>query len=95
MNATPLPVSIALAGHITIRCCRKVITTSRTAHVRIEIRICAIDSWKSKATWPRTCSDTITPARCNRGSRRLGSSTGYSVPRSRKAWGGVTGSVCR
>ncbi len=76
MNATPLPVSMALAGHMITRCCRTVIATSSTAQVRIEIRICAIESWKSKATCPRTCNDTITPARCRRGSRRLGSSTG-------------------
>ena len=76
MKATPLPVSIALAGHMITCWRRKVIATSSTAHVSSETRICAIESRKSNATCPRTCSEMITPARCRRGSRRLGSSTG-------------------
>ncbi len=34
MNATPFPVSRALAGHMITCCCRKVIATSSTAQVR-------------------------------------------------------------
>jgi hypothetical protein len=36
MNATPLPVSSALAGQRITRCARKAIPTSRTAHVPSE-----------------------------------------------------------
>jgi hypothetical protein len=93
MNATPLPVSIALAGHMITCFCRKAIANSSTAHVRSEIRIWAIDSRKSNATCPSTCSEMITLARCRRGSRTFGSSTGYSVPRSRRARAAITGSV--
>ncbi len=39
MNATPLPVRSALAGHISTCCLRRVMPTSRTAHVRSETRI--------------------------------------------------------
>ena len=81
MNATPLPVRSALAGHM-ITCWRKnVIATSSTAQVPSATRIWAIERWKSNATWPRTCSEMITAARCSRGSRIDGSSTGYEVPR--------------
>ena len=76
MNATPLPVSIALAGHIRTCCLRNVIATSRTAHVSSEIRICAIETRKVKAVCPSTCSVVITAARCSRGSLSVGSSTG-------------------
>ena len=82
-NATPLPVRSALAGQSSTRCRRKAIATSRTALVRSATRICAIDRSKSNAVWPSTCSVTITPARWSRGSRSLGSSTGYVVPRIR------------
>ena len=44
MNATPLPVSIALAGHMRTCCCRNAIPTSSTAHVASEMRICAIET---------------------------------------------------
>ena len=81
MNATPLPVSIALAGHISTCCLRNVIATSSTAHVSSEIRICAIETRKWNAVWPSTCSVVITAARCSRGSLSFGSSTGYGVPR--------------
>ena len=50
MNATPLPVSIALAGHISTWWLRKAIATSSTAQVPIAIRIWAIDRLKSNAT---------------------------------------------
>ena len=76
MNATPFPVSMALAGHMITCCRRNTIATSSTAQVRSETRICAIDNLKSNATCPRTWSEMMTPARCRRGSRREGSSTG-------------------
>ena len=72
----PFPVRSALAGHISTRCRRKAIATSSTAQVTSETRICAIESWKSKTVCPSTCSVTITAARCRRGSRSVGSSTG-------------------
>ncbi len=81
MNATPFPVSIALAGHIRTCCLRNVIATSSTAHVSSEIRIWAIETRNWKAVWPSTCSVVITAARCSRGSLSFGSSTGYGVPR--------------
>ena len=40
IRATPLPVSIALAGQTNARVCRKVSATSMTAQVRIAARIC-------------------------------------------------------
>ena len=40
ISATPLPVSIALAGHTKDRLCRNVIATSSTAQVMIAARIC-------------------------------------------------------
>ncbi len=40
ISATPLPVSIALAGQTKDRDCRKVSATSSTAQVRIAARIC-------------------------------------------------------
>ena len=51
------------------------------AQVPIAIRIWAIDSRKSNATWPRTWSEMITAARWSRGSLSLGSRTGYGRPR--------------
>ena len=44
MNATPLPVRSALAGHISTRFLRNVIATSSSAHVSTETRICAIET---------------------------------------------------
>ena len=82
-NAVPLPVRSALAGHISTRCRRNAIVTSSTAQVTSETRICAMESWKSKTVWPSTCRVTITAARCRRGSRSVGSRTGYAVPRMR------------
>ena len=52
MNATPLPVSIALAGHMSTCWLRNVIATSSTAQVPIATRICAIESWKSNGDLP-------------------------------------------
>ena len=63
MKATPFPVRSALAGHMSTRCRRMAIPISRIADVNRATRICAIESWKSNATCPRTWSDTITPAR--------------------------------
>ena len=83
MKATPLPVRSALAGHMITCCRRNVIANSITAQVTSETRICAIESWKSNAVWPRTCSEMITAARCSRGSRTVGNRTGYAVPRIR------------
>ncbi len=50
IKATPLPVSIALAGQTNIRCLRKVIVTSITAQVRIAARICGTLTWKPNVT---------------------------------------------
>ena len=83
MKATPFPVSSALAGQ-RITCWRRnAIPISSTAQVSSETRICAIESRKSNATCPSTCNEMITAARCSRGSRMLGSRTGYVVPRIR------------
>ncbi len=83
MKATPFPVRSALAGHMITRWRRNAMPTSSTAHVTSATRICAIESRNSNATWPRTCSETITTARCRRGSRHDGSNTGYDLPRTR------------
>ena len=52
MSATPLPVSIALAGHTKARRARNVSATSRTAHVRIAARICGTLTWKPEPDLP-------------------------------------------
>ncbi len=72
IRATPLPVSIALAGHTNERVCRKVRTTSMIAVVRIAARICGTLTLKCSPTWPRTWIVMITTATCRRGSRMLG-----------------------
>ncbi len=54
------PVRSALAGHMSTCWRRNAIATSSTAQVTSETRICAIESWKSNAVWPSTCSVTIT-----------------------------------
>ena len=77
MSATPLPVSIALAGQTNARRARNVSATSRTAHVRIAARICGTLTWKPSPTWPRTWIVMMTAATCSRGSRVLGRITGY------------------
>ncbi len=76
MKATPFPVRSALAGQRITCWRRKAIPISSTAQVSSETRICAIESRKSNATCPSTCSETITAARCRRGSRSDGSRTG-------------------
>ena len=76
MNETPFPVISALAGHM-IRCWRKnAIPVSITAHVASEMRICAIETLKSKAIWPSAWSERITAARWSRGSLIVGRRTG-------------------
>ena len=81
MNATPFPVSSALAGHMITLCLRNVIATSSTAAVRSETRIWAIDRLKPNEVCPRTCNVMMTAARCRRGSRAVGSRIGYRLPR--------------
>ena len=76
ISATPLPVSSALAGQTIARRRQNVIATSSRPQVRIDTRICAIESSKPRLTWPRICTDTRTEATCSRGSRRLGGTTG-------------------
>ena len=77
MRATPLPVSIALAGHTKDRRARNVTVTSMTAHVRMAARICGTLTWKPRATWPSTWIVMMTAATCRRGSRVFGRITGY------------------
>src|SRR5579862_2026790 len=80
-KATPLPVSIALAGQRMTRWLQNAIATSSSAHVASDRRICAIETSKWKPIWPMTCSEVIVAARCSRGSRSFGRRTGYGVPR--------------
>ncbi len=75
-NATPLPVSIALAGHRSTPCLQAAIPISSTAQTSSEIRIWAIETRKWNPTCPITCSEMIVAARCSRGSLNFGSSTG-------------------
>ena len=76
MRATPLPVSIALAGHTKAFLARKVSANSRIAHVRMAARICGTLTRKRSPTWPSTWMVRMTPATCNRGSRIFGRITG-------------------
>ena len=76
MSATPLPVSIALAGQTKDRVWRKVRATSMTAQVRIAARICGTLTRKCRPTWPRTWIVMMTAATCSRGSRMLGRTSG-------------------
>ena len=76
MSATPLPVSIALAGQTKARLCRKVIATSMIAQVRIAARICGTLTRKCSPTWPRTWIVMMTDATCRRGSRIDGRTSG-------------------
>src|SRR4051812_20229767 len=80
MKATPLPVRSALAGHARMCCLRATTATSMTKHVASEMRICAIETRKSNATWPWICREKMTPARWRRGSLGFGSCTGYMTP---------------
>jgi hypothetical protein len=78
-----LPVSKALAGHAMTRWRRIVMYTSSTAHVRTEIRICAIDTSKPKLTCPKTWTVMMIAATCSRGSVRRGGMTSIPQPRMR------------
>ena len=82
IRATPLPVSIALAGQTKDRVWRNVMATSMMAQVRIAARICGTLTRKCSPTWPRTWTVMITAATCSRGSRMFGRNSGYVVPRS-------------
>ena len=75
-KATPLPVSIALAGQRMTCWLRNAIAISSSAQVPSARRICAIETSKWKPTCPITCSDVMVAARCSRGSRSFGRSTG-------------------
>ncbi len=48
-------------------------------------------AWKWKPTCPITCSDVIVAARCRRGSRSFGRTTGYVVPRMTTAGAAAAG----
>ena len=76
MRATPLPVSMALAGQTIFLVSTKVHTSSMRAQARMAERICGTDTAKPSDVWPRTWMVMITPARWRRGSRMLGSTTG-------------------
>src|SRR5436190_12797804 len=66
---------------MSTRWLRTAIATSSRAHVSTEIRIWVIETLKWKPTCPITCRDVIVAARCSRGSRSFGRTTGYGVPR--------------
>jgi hypothetical protein len=76
IRATPLPVSIALAGHTNAPLERRVRATSMTAQVRIAARICGIVTRKWSPTWPRMWIEMMHAATWSRGSRMLGRTTG-------------------
>ena len=76
IKATPLPVSIALAGQTKARLVRNVRATSMIAQVTIAARICGTLTRKCRPTWPRTWTVMITAATCSRGSRMFGSTSG-------------------
>ena len=76
MSATPLPVSIALAGQTMARLLRKVSATSMTAQVRIAARICGMLTRKPRTAWPRMWIVMMTAATWSRGSRELGRTSG-------------------
>ena len=77
ISATPLPVSMALAGHTNDRELTNVHVTSITAHVRMATRICTTDTRNPRTVWPRMWIEMMTAARCKRGSRIDGSTSGY------------------
>ena len=80
-KATPLPVSMALAGQRMTRWERIAIATSSRAEVPSASRICAMETSKWKPICPITWSEVIVAARWRRGSPSFGSSTGYGLPR--------------
>ena len=77
ISATPLPVSIALAGHTNMPVLRK---RQRDLDDRAghdggqDLRHCHPEA--RAPTWPRTWIEMMTAATCRRGSRTLGSTTG-------------------
>ncbi len=71
-----LPVRTPLAGHMSIRVLRKVMTPSMRPHTAIEMRIWATETLKSSSVWPRTWIVMTIVESFSRGSRRLGSTTG-------------------
>ena len=91
MSATPLPVSMALAGHTMAPLWRYVMATSMTAHVTMAARIWNTVTWKPRPTWPRTWMDRRTVATCSRGSRMLGRTTGISRLPKATAWAAISG----
>ena len=76
ISATPLPVSMALAGHTRVFVLWNVHVTSITAQVTIATRICTIDTSKPRATCPRMWIEMMTAARWSRGSRIVGRTSG-------------------
>ncbi len=76
ISATPLPVSIALAGHTNVRVRRNVIVTSMIAAVRIAERICGTLTQKLRPSCPSVWMVRTTAATCSRGSRIFGRITG-------------------
>ena len=76
IRATPLPVSIADAGHTNALLDRNVRAISMTAVVRIAARIWGTLTRKCSPTWPRTWIVMITAATWSRGSRMLGRISG-------------------
>src|SRR5207253_2023673 len=79
IRATPLPVSIALAGHTNAFDWRNVSAISRTAHARIAARICGTLTRKPRPTCPKTWIVMITVATWRRGSRMFGRMSGYDL----------------
>ena len=76
ISATPLPVSMALAGQTSVPVLWRVHPTSITAQTRIATRIWGTDTRNPSATWPRTWIEMITAARWSRGSRMFGATNG-------------------
>ena len=76
ISATPLPVSIALAGHTNVFVERKVRAISMIAVVMIAARIWGTLTRKCRPTWPSTWIVMITAATWSLGSRMFGRMTG-------------------
>ena len=76
IRATPLPVSIALAGQTNARDCLNVSATSMTKQVRIAARICGTVTRNPRPICPRTWMVMMTAATWSRGSRTLGRTSG-------------------
>lgn len=80
IRATPLPVTMALAGHTNSRRFQSTMTNSRAAHTPTDTRIWVIERSNPNTTCPRTWTVVMTKARCRRGSLHLGNTTGSSLP---------------